>query len=131
MLERICPRCDAGNPDEQAYCGHCGTALDQPLAQRPSAALAQRSWHIPAQWKQAGKVVALSAASIAAEAGLAWWQRRQQQASQQPASQRQLAPTTARVIAMGWRVSETWQDGRLQKRVEEQVVWLDPHARKR
>ncbi len=126
MLERICPRCDAGNPSEQAYCGHCGACLDQPLAQRPAAALARRSWQIPAQWKQAGKVVALSAASIAAEAGLAWLQRRQQQASQ-----RQLAPTTARVIALGWRVSETWQDGRLQQRVEEQVVWLEPDRRGR
>ncbi|HEX6288998.1 MAG TPA: hypothetical protein VFZ66_07395 [Herpetosiphonaceae bacterium] len=128
MVERICPRCDAGNPSEHAYCGRCGAALDQPLAPRPAASLAQRSWQVPVPWKQAGRVMALGVATLAAEAGLAWLQRRQQQ-QPQPLSRPQ-PPTTARVIAMGWRVTETWQGGHLQQRTEEKVMWLEPQPPK-
>lgn len=135
MVERICPHCDAGNPSEHAYCGQCGAAFDQPLARRPSAALAQRSWQVPDQWRQASKVVALGAATIVAEVGLAWLQRRQQsRAAQQPKSYalaRPLPTTTARIVGLGWRVSETWRDGQLQERVQEQVMWLEPLPRQR
>ncbi|HEY0602220.1 MAG TPA: zinc ribbon domain-containing protein [Herpetosiphonaceae bacterium] len=136
MVERICPRCDAANPSEHAYCGQCGAAFDQPLARRPGAALAPRSWQVPDQWRQAGKVVALGAATIVAEVGLAWLQRRQQQSSrstEQPKSYplARTMPTTARVIGLGWRISETWQDGQLQERVQEQVMWLEPLPRQR
>jgi hypothetical protein len=126
MVERICPRCEGGNPGEYVYCGHCGAAFDQPLAPRPPQALAQRSWQVPAEWKQAGKVVALGAATIVAEAGLAWLQRRQK-----PLARASQPPTTARIIAMGWRVTETWHGGQLQERVQEQVMWVEPEPRSR
>ena len=125
MIERICPHCDAGNPSEQAYCGHCGTPLEQPLVRRSAAALAPRPIRIPAQWKQTGKVAALGVAALAAEAGIAWLQRRQQQAARPPAAQ-----TSARVIALGWRVTETWHGGQLQQRTEERVAWLMPESPK-
>lgn len=135
MVERICPRCDAANPSEHAYCGQCGAGFDQPLARRPGSALAPRSWQVPDQWRQAGKVVALGAATIVAEVGLAWLQRRQQnsRSTQQPDSYPLATrmPTTARIVALGWRVSETWQDGQLQERVQEQVMWLEPLPRQR
>jgi hypothetical protein len=129
MVERICSRCEGGNPSENLYCGHCGAAFDQPLAQRPSHPLARRSWQVPTEWKQASKVVALGAATIAAEAGLAWLQRRQKPIvrAAQPST---AAPTAARIIAMGWRITETWQSGQLQERVQEQVMWLEPEPRK-
>lgn len=101
-------------------------AFDQPLAPRPTTALSRRAWQVPAPWKQAGRMVALSAATIAAEAGLAWLQRRQQHIV--PTTQ---TPTTARIVALGWRVTETWQNGHLQQRVEEQVMWLEPGSRRR
>jgi hypothetical protein len=137
MVERICARCDGASPSEHAYCGHCGASFDQslarrptsqPLAQRPFAALAARSRQLPAPWKQAGKVVALGAATIVAEAGLAWLQRRQQ--GKYPALPAPQMPTTARIVALGWRVSETWQGDQLRERVEEQVMWLEPLPRR-
>ncbi len=132
MIERICPHCDAGNPSDQAYCGHCGTSLTQPLARRPAAALAQRPITIPTRWKETGKVVALGVATLAAEAGLAWLQRRQQPAARSPAPAplaRTQVQQAARVIAVGRRVTEIWSGGQLQQRTEEQVIWLPPDDR--
>lgn len=130
MVERICPRCDAGNPGEQAFCGHCGLALDapvaQPLARRPTAALASRSIRLPARWRQTGQVVALGIASLAAEAGLAWLQRRQQAQSERPAQPTLASSTseTARVVAVGRRIRTTWRNGQMEERIDEQVMWL-------
>ncbi len=119
MVERICPRCDRDNPSDHTYCGHCGVALEQSLAQRVPSALARRTAQLPVQWKQAGKVVALGVATVAVEAGLALLQRRQQGiVKAQPNVQR------ARVIAVGRRVTETWYGGQLQHRTDEQVMWF-------
>ena len=128
MVERICPHCATGNPAEQTYCGHCGTRLAFPLTRRPTSALARRPIRLPAQWKETGKVVALGVATLAAEAGLAWLHRRQQPATKPTVSQPLALPQrrSARVVAMGHRVSETWIGGQLQQRTEEQVMWLAP-----
>lgn len=123
MIERVCPRCQAGNPADHLYCGTCGTSLNQPLTRRAPASLAQRTIRLPAHWKQASKVVALSVATLAAEAGLAWLQRRQQAATPPatlPSRQR------SQVVAIGRRISETWIDGQLQHRTDEQIMWLKP-----
>jgi hypothetical protein len=137
MVERICSRCDGASPGEHAFCGHCGApfdqplarrSVDQPLARRSAAALAARARQLPAPWKQAGKVAALGAATIVAEAGLAWLQRRQQ--GSRPALPARQMPTSARIVALGWRVSETWQGDQLRERVEEQVMWLEPLPRR-
>lgn len=129
MVERICPHCATGNPAEQMYCGQCGTRLALPLARRPNGALARRPIRLPAQWKETGKVVALGVATLAAEAGLAWLQRRQQPVAKSTVPQPPPAlpqRRSARVVAMGHRVSETWVDGQLQQRTEEQVMWFAP-----
>jgi hypothetical protein len=126
MVERVCPRCDAGNSSEQRYCGQCGSPLSQALAQRPASALTQRSIQIPARWKETGKVVALGVATVAAEVGLAWLQRQQQAPLARPRSMNRSQPQRARVIALGRRVSETWVGGQLQHRSEEQVMWMVP-----
>jgi hypothetical protein len=122
MVERICPQCASSNPAIQPYCGQCGTALEQLLARRAAHPLARRLSNLPAHWKQTGKVVALGVATLAAEAGMAWLQNRQQQVHR-----RQSSPAdSARVIALGRRVSERWQNGVLQERIEERVVWIQP-----
>lgn len=125
MVERVCPRCHAGNEATQAYCGACGAALTQPLARRTADALA-RAVTIPVPVKEAGKVAALGLAAIAAEVGLALLQRRQQ-----PLAKAEPTRSTARVIAVGRRISETWHNGQLQQRVEERVMWLMPDSTNR
>lgn len=142
MIERICPRCASGNPAEQAYCGHCGLALQpapanaswtaspgQSLARRVAAPLAQRPVRVPAQWKQAGKVVALGVASIAAEVGLAWLNQRQQAQQEHRLAVRQ--PERGRVLAVGRRIRTTWRNGQLYERVDEQVLWMAPDETRR
>lgn len=132
MIERVCPRCDAGNPSENAFCGQCGAALElheksvQPLARSQPAALARRSITIPVQWKQTRKVVALGVATLAAEAAMAWLNRKPQ-----PLARAGSTPQTARVIALGRRVTETWRNGELQQRTEEQIAWLMPDQPRR
>ena len=130
MVERICPRCEQGNPGEQAFCGHCGLALDQPLARQQPAALAYRPISLPARWREPAKVMALGAATLAVEAGLAWLNRRQS-AAPKPGTALAVRsePQTARVIAVGRRVVETWSGGQLQQRTEERVMWMVPEDR--
>lgn len=142
MVERICPRCEAANPNEQAYCGQCGLSLQpttgadwaghsaRSLARRAAAPLAQRTTRLPAQWKQAGKVVALGVASIAAEVGLAWLSQRQQgQQLTRPTSQ---PPSeSGRVLAIGRRIRTTWRNGQLYERIDEQVLWMAPDEPRR
>lgn len=141
MVERICPRCEAGNPGEQAYCGDCGLRL-QPgalsaapsdsgtgLARRGATPLALRSVRLPAQWKQASKVVALGVASIAAEVGLAWLQQRHQAQQGQQLARPQ--GEAGRVLAVGRRIRTTWRNGQLYERVDEQVLWMAPDEPRR
>jgi len=120
MIERVCPSCSAGNPGDQPYCGQCGSPFEQRLTHTRTTPLARRSIHVPARWQQASKVVALGIASLAAEVGIAWLQRRHQPivpATPQPQQ-------SARVVALGRRVTQRWQNGQLQERIEEQVVWF-------
>jgi hypothetical protein len=128
MIERVCPRCHAGNGPDHTRCDQCGAAFDQPLARQTPQPLAQRPIALPVQWKQAGKVVALGMAAVAAEVGLALLQRHGQRGTQLAVRQpRQVSG--GRVIAVGRRVSETWRGGELQQRVEEQVMWMVPGDR--
>lgn len=128
MIERVCPHCRAGNASDMAWCGACGAALEQPLARRPTGALTRRTFHLPAQWKESGKVVALGVATVAAEIGVAWLQRRWQQPP--PPRPATTPAQRGRVIAIGRRVSERWSNGQLQQRSEEQVIWFAPDDRR-
>ncbi len=124
MVERICPRCESANPATHARCDRCGAALEQPLALRSSNALSKRIPRLPVQWRQHGRIVALGVATLAAQIAVDLINRRQQHIV--PARPTPQTTQTARVVALGRRVSETWRDGQLQQRIEEQVVWLAP-----
>jgi hypothetical protein len=77
MVERICPSCQHGNPLDDRFCGKCGAPLERQLPVRlGQTSLASSGRNLPATWKQLGRTVAISAAALAAEAGLAWLRRR-------------------------------------------------------
>ena len=76
MTEREvpCPRCPQENPPTNRYCGSCGVPLTrgEQLATRQEhrPVPAGRAW--PAKLGPVGKVLAVSVAALAAEAGLSW-----------------------------------------------------------
>jgi hypothetical protein len=77
MVERICPACRYGNTVESHYCNKCGAPLEQLVpANQESHALMRIGRNLPVNWRQLGTTVALGAAALAAEAGLAWLRRR-------------------------------------------------------
>lgn len=80
MVERICSTCQAGNALDDRYCGKCGAPLERQLpARRGETAMVVAGKQLPITWKQFGRTVALSAAAIVAEAGVAWLRRRMDQ----------------------------------------------------
>jgi hypothetical protein len=77
MVERICQACRYGNALEAHYCTKCGAPLERQLPVRANQAPLTIAGHtLPVTWRQVGKTVALSAAAVAAEVGLAWLRRR-------------------------------------------------------
>jgi len=86
MVERICPACRFGNMIESHYCSKCGTSLERLVLAKPEAttALTLARRNLPISWKQLGTTVAIGAAAMAAEAGLAWLRRRTEGASTAP-----------------------------------------------
>ncbi|WP_026369546.1 hypothetical protein [Kallotenue papyrolyticum] len=124
MVERLCPLCNATNAPTQTHCAGCGAALEQPLRPRRAAQLTRRAPRLPARWQRHGRLVALGLATLAADVALAWLQHRQQLPVPRPATP--AAGQAPRPIALGRRVSEVWQNGQLQQRVEEQIVWFAP-----
>lgn len=139
MVERICPICQHGNPLDDRFCGKCGAALERQLPmRRADARLTIAGRDLPVTWRQLGRTVALSAATLAAEAGLAWLRRRIEAGSSIiPTSPAQAAPvsqatpeTTALVRAGGsvvtivsQRVVEIWEGGEGPRRMVERTFW--------
>jgi hypothetical protein len=81
MVERICPACRYGNTVDSHYCSKCGTALERivPASRAPtqaSTAITIAGRMLPVRWRQIGTTVAVGAAALAAEAGIAWLRRR-------------------------------------------------------
>ena len=129
MVERICPQCQADNLLEARRCAECGAELHvedtRPLAKRPGSALIRRVPAVPVRWQQASKAAALGAVALAVEAGAAWMQRRAAArpaplARRQPSEQ---TPMRAKGFVARQRVWETYERGRLSRRVVEQTVW--------
>ncbi len=82
MVERICPQCGAGNPLEDHFCGKCGATLERLLpAPRSPSSLMRFSAALPVRWRDVGRTLAVGAAALAAEAGIAWLRRRIEQGS--------------------------------------------------
>lgn len=128
MVERICPMCQHGNPLDDRFCGKCGAPLErQALVRRDETRLALIGRNLPVTWRQLGRTVALGAAALAAEAGLAWLRRRLADGSLTTALTRatptppptQATPSSAPAIGravtiISQRVIEIWEgdDGR-------------------
>ena len=140
MVERICPTCQHGNPIGDRYCGKCGAPLERQLpARRGDAPLTVAGRQLPVTWQQFSKTVALSAAALAAEAGLAWLRRRiESGAAVAPTAlarapePRPLAPETtawaarpaARVVTfVSERLIEMWESADGRRHISERHVW--------
>lgn len=139
MVERICPQCQRGNPLENRFCGQCGASLDRDeLAPRPSANMMLANTHLPVQLRQVGQALAVSLATLAAEASLAWLRRRIEQinlpatpttrpTSAAPAPRSEIVPasttpTSNIVTIFSQRVVEVWdRDGLLRQTIERNV----------
>jgi hypothetical protein len=136
MVERICPVCQHGNPLENRFCGACGASLTQEaLAKRPETGIVIAGVELPAaQVRQVTRAVALGAAAIVAEVGLAWLRKRTGQANlpavQAPPTQAlnaivpQTNPTGQPAVTI-WsqRVVEIWEHGQLTRQVVEKHLW--------
>jgi hypothetical protein len=135
MVERICPTCQHGNPLDNRYCGACGGPLQQDaLARAGATSIIIAGQELPvARIKQVGTALAVSLATVAAEAGMAWLRRRAE-AGRVPA----VAPGPQRAAAIirpdadlvrdtvtivSQRVVEVWEQGNLARQVVEKHVW--------
>ena len=139
MVERICPTCQHGNPLNDRYCGKCGAALERQLPARVGdAPLTIAGRQLPVTWQQLGKTVALSAAALAAEAGLAWLRRRiesgppttalavRQAPAARPAStpaEIAKSPVRSVVTIISQRVVEVWESADGKRQISEHHVW--------
>jgi hypothetical protein len=136
MVERICPICQHGNPLENRFCGACGASLTQDaLAKRPETGIVIAGVELPAaQVRQVTRAVALGAAAIVAEVGLAWLRKRTGQANL-PAVQatpaqvaNALTPQAnpggqPAVTIWSQRVVEIWEHGQITRQVVEKHLW--------
>ncbi|MEI6777516.1 MAG: zinc ribbon domain-containing protein [Chloroflexales bacterium] len=135
MVERICPACQHGNPLDNRYCGACGGPLQHDaLARAGTTAIVIAGQQIPvAQIKQAGKVLAVGLATVAAEVGLSWLRRRAEVSRlpavvANPQSVIAIAKADADVVRntvtiVSQRVVEVWEQGAMARQVIEKQVW--------
>jgi len=136
MVERVCPRCQFGNPLENQHCGQCGAVLVRHLpAPRDSQALSVAGHQLPVSLRQVGTGLAIGLAAIAAEAGMAWLRGRVERvgAAAVPPKTTQLAvrpqatgePSVVGEITtiVSQRVLEVWENGELTRKVIERAAW--------
>ena len=136
MVERICPACQQANPIDDRFCGKCGVPLERQLPVRlADTRLAIAGRNLPITWQQLGKTVALSAAALAADVGLAWLRRRIEAgpstvstalARSIPATPAATAPNQAAgsiVTIISQRVIEIWDSGDGHRQITERHFW--------
>lgn len=84
MVERICPKCQHGNPVDNRFCGHCGAPMDrsQPAPNQQTGIILADNPELQTRLKQVGQAVAVGLATLVAEAGIAWLRRRIEQVVQ-------------------------------------------------
>ncbi len=134
MVEQICPRCRAGNPLENAYCGRCGARLEGEEA--PLVVSRSRS-NLPSllperSLQQVGRAVAVSLVALAAEASLSWLRRRLAETEQSSRlthskSTALIGPVDSsaprRTVISSQRVWHFWQRGQITGQIVEHSVW--------
>ena len=136
MVERICPACQQANPINDRFCGKCGVPLERQLPVRlADTRLTIAGRNLPITWQQLGKTVALSAAALAADVGLAWLRRRIEAgpAAAPTALARSVPPTPAAaapgqvagsiVTIVSQRVIEIWDSGDGKRQISERHFW--------
>jgi hypothetical protein len=118
--QATCPLCRHENPPGNRFCGSCGAPLTsgEQLATRQEhrPVRAARAW--PSKLGPAGKALAVGVAALAAEAGMAWLQRRigTEERSSLPAVR------DATSASRGYLVGQSLEEVLLQ-------AWEDPHGR--
>ncbi|NOK63875.1 MAG: zinc ribbon domain-containing protein [Chloroflexi bacterium AL-W] len=138
MVERICPTCQHGNLLESRFCNKCGAALEWQLpARRGEFGMTIAGRQLPVTWQQFGKTVAISAAALAAEVGIAWLRRRIEagsntttSSSTELAARSPTVPTTtfttkpqSNVTIMSQRVVDIFDNGSGERRIVERTLW--------
>jgi hypothetical protein len=136
MVERICPACQQANPIDDRFCGKCGVPLERQLPIRlADSRLTIAGRNLPVTWQQLGKTVALSAAALAADVGIAWLRRRIEAgpASSPTALARSIPATPAAatphqaassiVTIVSQRVIEIWDSADGKRQISEQHFW--------
>ena len=136
MVERICPTCQQANPIDDRFCGKCGVPLERQLPVRiADTRLTIAGRNLPITWQQLGKTVALSAAALAADVGLAWLRRRLEAGpAATPTARARTMPTIPAATAPGQvagsivtivsqRVIEIWDSGDGKRQISERHFW--------
>ena len=135
MVERICPACQQANPIDDRFCGKCGGPLERQLPVRiADTRLTIAGRNLPITWQQLGKTVALSAAALAADVGLAWLRRRHggrpirrsdcagaQYQLRTCGSAGQAAGSIVTIVSQ--RVIEIWDSGDGKRQISERHFW--------
>ena len=136
MVERICPACQQANPIDDRFCGKCGVPLERQLPVRlADTRLTIAGRNLPITWQQLGKTVALSAAALVADVGLAWLRRRIEAGpSAAPTALARNIPATPAAAAPGQpagsivtivsqRVIEIWDSSDGKRQISERHFW--------
>ncbi|HEU5099518.1 MAG TPA: zinc ribbon domain-containing protein [Roseiflexaceae bacterium] len=136
MVERICPACQQANPVNDRFCGKCGAQMERQLPARiADTRLTIAGRNLPITWQQLGKTVALSAAALAADVGMAWLRRRLEAGpsaapstltrsgpiASEPAAQGRSAGSIVTIISQ--RVIEVWDSGDGKRQINEKHIW--------
>ncbi len=123
MEERIpCPLCRHDNPPENYFCGHCGASLStgkQLVLRRKGNLTAAGRALLPAKFKPVGKALAVTLAALAAEAGLAWLDRRAERSASPRLPARDASGLAVRGRLVGLSLEEVFvqlQEGDFQSR---------------
>ncbi len=138
MYETTCPQCHMANASNHNYCGRCGAALDDaPIVVSESKGLSVGGMNLPArQLRQIGFSVLVSAATLLAEVGVIYLNRRVQQIRQDSAvvplqrtnPTNELLPSaeeprSRKVTVISERIVEVRRFGRPVQRLIERVAW--------
>ena len=135
MVERICPACQQANPIDDRFCGKCGAPLERQLPVRlTDTRLTIAGRNLPVTWQQLGKTVALSAAALAADVGLAWLRRRIEAGPAATTALARSVPSTPAATAsqqvagsivtiVSQRVIEIWDSGDGKRQISERHFW--------